>query len=99
LFFVTAAAVLAVAPAAPAQPQAPVRGLPVDEAVNTTYHFDDDPLTAGIVPAVRLLNVEPRAARETVLRPRTSFVRPLILAVEQIGGPFPAPVRVQISRR
>jgi hypothetical protein len=97
--FLAGATALAVAPAAFAQPQAPERGLPVDESANTTYRFDDDPVAAGIIPAVRIIHVEPRAARETVLRPRTSFVGPLIRSVQEIGGPYPPPVRVWISRR
>jgi hypothetical protein len=79
--------------------QAPVRGLPVDTSDVYTYRFDDDSMTApglGDLPKVRVL---PRASRQTVLRPRASFIVPLIRSVETVGDPYPAPIRVRPSHR
>lgn len=100
LFFVTVAAVsiLAAAPAASAQPRAPVRGVPMDQSKLTVYQFEDDPLAAGIVPKGPKLRIRDRAARETVLRPRTSFVVRLVRSVEDIGGPYQRRVTGRLSR-
>lgn len=100
LYFATAAVLsgLVVAPRSFAQTASPSRGLPVDQSRITAYEFDDDPLTAGH-PYFPMLRVRERAARETVLRPRTSFVRPLIRAVESIGDPYPPALRVRRAHR
>jgi len=84
--------------APPAPPQAPVRGVPIDKSSTYTYQFDDDSMTAvglGDVPKLRVL---PRASRETVIRPRASFIVPLIRSIETVGDPYPPPIRVRLSR-
>ena len=49
------------------------------------YEFDDDPLNAGgFGPNDSLIKVRPRAARATLIRPRTSFVPELLKSVEDI---------------
>lgn len=90
--------VLAVVSPSSAQPRAPVRGVPVDASTLTVYRFDDDPLTAGNLPEGPRLRVQERAARETVLRPRTSFVVPLIRSVEAIGDTYGRPLEVRLPR-
>jgi hypothetical protein len=77
--------------------QAPVRGLPVDESRTYTYRFDDDPLTAPGLDNVPRIRVRPTASRETLLRPRASFIVPLMRSVETAGDPYPAPIRVRRS--
>jgi hypothetical protein len=107
MFFATgvAVSVLAAGPPCSAQempaspPQAPVRGIPVDSSGTYTYRFDDDSMTApglGDVPKLRVL---PRASRQTVLRPRASFIAPLIRSIETAGDPYPDPIRVRRSYR
>jgi hypothetical protein len=79
-------------------PPAPVRGVPIDKSSTYTYQFDDDSMTAvglGDVPKLRVL---PHASRETVIRPRASFVVPLIRSIETVGDPYPPPIRVRLSR-
>jgi hypothetical protein len=83
--------------ASASEPQAPVRGLLIDRSDIHTYRFDDDSMTApglGELPKVRVL---PRASRQTVLRPRASFIVPLLRAIETVGDPYPAPIRVRLS--
>lgn len=49
------------------------------------YEFDDDPLNAGgfgINDAV--IKVRPKAARTTLIRPRTSFVPELLKSVQDL---------------
>jgi hypothetical protein len=49
------------------------------------YTFDDDPLNAGGFSANdALIKVRPKAARTTLIRPRTSFVYEMLKSVEQI---------------
>lgn len=49
------------------------------------YTFDDDPLAAGgFGPADATIRVRPRAARTTLIRPRTSFVPEMLKSVENI---------------
>ncbi len=74
---------------------AQARRLPDDRAI---YQFDDDPLTAGMVPNAPRIRVRQKAALETLVQPRTSFVRGLVRSVEAIGGPYPAPIRARPSR-
>ena len=76
-----------------AEPEAPVRGVPIDERNVTTYEFDDDPLSAGL-PYTPIIHVRERAATQTVVRPRTSFVVRLVRSVEEIGDPYPPAVRM-----
>lgn len=96
LFFATCAwtCVLVMAPDSFAQ----ARRLPNDDSDRVVYRFDDDPLTAGVVPEAPSIRVRPRAALETLVEPRASFVGPLIRSVETMGDPYPAPVRVRIPR-
>lgn len=49
------------------------------------YVFDDDPLQAGgLGPQDATIRVRPTAARVTLIRPRTSFVKELLRSVEDI---------------
>lgn len=49
------------------------------------YEFDDDPLHAGgFGPNDMTIRVRPRAARVTLIRPRTSFVYEMLKSVEDI---------------
>jgi hypothetical protein len=84
--------------ATPSPPQAPVRGVPIDRSSTYTYQFDDDSMTAVGLGDVQKLRVLPRASQETVIRPRASFVVPLIRSIETVGDPYPPPIRVRLSR-
>jgi hypothetical protein len=49
------------------------------------YEFDDDPLNAGgFGPNDATIRVRPKAARTTLIRPRTSFVPEMLKSVENI---------------
>jgi hypothetical protein len=49
------------------------------------YEFDDDPLNAGgFGPNDSTIKVRLRAARTTLIRPRTSFVPEMLKSIEQI---------------
>lgn len=49
------------------------------------YTFDDDPLNAGgFGPSDATIRVRARAARTTLIRPRTSFVPEMLKSVENI---------------
>jgi hypothetical protein len=49
------------------------------------YTFDDDPLNAGgFGPNDSTIKVRPKAARTTLIRPRTSFVPEMLKSVEDI---------------
>ena len=49
------------------------------------YEFDDDPLNAGgFGPNDATIRVRPRAARTTLIRPRTSFVPEMLKSVESL---------------
>jgi hypothetical protein len=49
------------------------------------YEFDDDPLNAGgFGPNDATIKVRPRAARTTLIRPRTTFVTEMLKSVENI---------------
>lgn len=49
------------------------------------YEFEDDPLNAGgFGPNDATIRVRPRAARTTLIRPRTSFVPELLKSVENL---------------
>jgi hypothetical protein len=49
------------------------------------YEFDDDPLNAGgFGPNDATIRVRPRAARTTLIRPRTSFVPEMLKSVEAL---------------
>ena len=49
------------------------------------YSFDDDPLSAGgFGPNDATIRVRPRAARTTLIRPRTSFVPEMLKSVENL---------------
>jgi hypothetical protein len=49
------------------------------------YTFDDDPLAAGgFGPNDSTIRVRPRAARTTLIRPRTSFVPEMLKSVENL---------------
>lgn len=49
------------------------------------YEFDDDPLSAGgFGPNDATIKVRPRAARTTLIRPRTHFIPEMLKSVENI---------------
>ena len=49
------------------------------------YDFDDDPLNAGgFGPNDATIRVRPRAARTTLIRPRTTFVPEMLKSVENL---------------
>ena len=56
-----------------------------DTAEGYGYTFDDDPLAAGgFGPNDATIRVRPRAARTTLIRPRTSFVPEMLKSVENL---------------
>jgi len=74
-------AAFALAPAALAQ-EAKAAG---DKADGYGYEFSDDPLNAGgFGPNDATIKVRPRAARTTLIRPRTTFVPEMLKSVENI---------------
>jgi hypothetical protein len=77
----------AIAPAAFAQGKGPGGGAVKDSKSDDGYgyEFDDDPLNAGgFGPNDATIRVRPRAARTTLIRPRTSFVPEMLKSVENI---------------
>ena len=49
------------------------------------YEFEDDPLNAGgFGPNDATIRVRPKAARTTLIRPRTSFVPEMLKSVENL---------------
>lgn len=71
-------AALAVTPAAFAQDEG-------DGGEGYGYEFDDDPLNAGgFGPNDATIRVRPKAARTTLIRPRTSFVPEMLKSVENL---------------
>ncbi|HMR06921.1 MAG TPA: hypothetical protein PKA88_14150 [Polyangiaceae bacterium] len=74
------AAAFVVTPAALAQAKKEAKG---GEGYGST--FEDDPLNAGgFGPNDATIRVRPRAARTTLIRPRTSFVPEMLKSVENI---------------
>jgi hypothetical protein len=62
--------------------QAPAAG---GEGDGYGYDFDDDPLNAGgFGPNDATIRVRPRAARTTLIRPRTTFVPEMLKSVENL---------------
>ena len=56
-----------------------------DKGEGYGYEFDDDPLSAGgFGPNDATIRVRPRAARTTLIRPRTSFVPEMLKSVENL---------------
>jgi hypothetical protein len=56
-----------------------------DTAEGYGYTFDDDPLAAGgFGPNDATIRVRQRAARTTLIRPRTSFVPEMLKSVENL---------------
>jgi len=56
-----------------------------DKADGYGYEFSDDPLNAGgFGPNDATIKVRPRAARTTLIRPRTTFVPEMLKSVENI---------------
>ncbi len=52
---------------------------------NTIYEFGDDALLGGLLDAnAARITVRPRAARSTLVRPRTHFVPQLLRSVEAL---------------
>src|SRR5688572_17539874 len=83
-------AAFVVTPAAFAQDKpAAGAGGPVKDTGKTDdgygYEFEDDPLNAGgFGPNDATIRVRPKAARTTLIRPRTSFVPEMLKSVENI---------------
>jgi hypothetical protein len=76
-------AAFVLAPAAFAQDAKPSAG--GDKADGYGYEFSDDPLNAGgFGPNDATIKVRPRAARTTLIRPRTTFVPEMLKSVENI---------------
>lgn len=49
------------------------------------YEFEDDPLNAGgFGPNDATIRVRPKAARTTLIRPRTSFIVEMLKSVEDL---------------
>ncbi len=77
------AATLVLAPSVFAQGAAKAAESKSDEGYG--YTFEDDPLNAGgFGPNDATIRVRPRAARTTLIRPRTSFVPEMLKSVENI---------------
>lgn len=84
VFAWTAGAVIALA-ASSALAQAPAAGGGGEGAEGYGYTFDDDPLNArGFGPNDATIRVRARAARTTLIRPRTSFVPEMLKSVENL---------------
>ena len=78
-------AAFALAPAVFAQDKAAAGGGGGDKADGYGYEFSDDPLNAGgFGPNDATIKVRPRAARTTLIRPRTTFVPEMLKSVENI---------------
>lgn len=68
-----------------AQDAAPAGGEGGGDKEGYGYEFEDDPLNAGgFGPNDATIKVRPRAARTTLIRPRTSFVTEMLKSVENI---------------
>jgi hypothetical protein len=66
-------------------PAAPAAGAAAGDKEGYGYEFEDDPLNAGgFGPNDATIKVRPRAARTTLIRPRTSFVTEMLKSVENI---------------
>ena len=75
LVALVAVSLVTVAPAAMAQ----------DEGDGYGYEFEDDPLNAGgFGPNDATIRVRPKAARTTLIRPRTTFVPEMLKSVENL---------------
>ena len=85
VFAWTAGALMALA-ASSALAQAPAAGGGGGEgSEGYGYTFDDDPLNAGgFGPNDATIRVRARAARTTLIRPRTSFVPEMLKSVENL---------------
>jgi hypothetical protein len=86
--FAVGIAAFALAPVAHAQGAGAAGAAKVKESKSDEgygYTFDDDPLNAGgFGPNDATIRVRPRAARTTLIRPRTSFVPEMLKSVENI---------------
>jgi len=66
-----------------ASAQQPIQESKTDDGYG--YSFDDDPLNAGgFGPNDATIRVRARAARTTLIRPRTSFVPEMLKSVENL---------------
>jgi hypothetical protein len=86
----TGLAAFVIAPLASAQAGGAGAGAPAAKDAGKSdegygYEFDDDPLNAGgFGPNDATIRVRPKAARTTLIRPRTSFVPEMLKSVENI---------------
>jgi hypothetical protein len=56
-----------------------------DDGEGYGYEFEDDPLNAGgFGPNDATIRVRPKAARTTLIRPRTTFVPEMLKSVENL---------------
>jgi len=56
-----------------------------DDSDGYGYEFEDDPLNAGgFGPNDATIRVRPKAARTTLIRPRTTFVPEMLKSVENL---------------
>ena len=77
------AAVVALAAGAASAQQKEISESKTDDGYG--YSFDDDPLNAGgFGPNDATIRVRARAARTTLIRPRTSFVPEMLKSVENL---------------
>jgi hypothetical protein len=88
-----AVGLMGVSPTAHAQPKAAAAGAPAGGAGGAAggkdegygYTFQDDPLAAGgFGPNDATIRVRPNAVRNTLIRPRTSFVPEMLKSVENL---------------
>jgi hypothetical protein len=76
---------LVLSPSAFAQPKGAAAKEQKGDSEGYGYTFEDDPLNAGgFGPNDATIRVRPRAARTTLIRPRTSFVPEMLKSVENI---------------
>jgi hypothetical protein len=79
----TVAAVLTLAAGVASAQQKDITESKTDDGYG--YSFDDDPLNAGgFGPNDATIRVRARAARTTLIRPRTSFVPEMLKSVENL---------------
>lgn len=80
-----AAALLMLSASSQAQDAAPAAGSTPGSSGDYGYKFEDDPLSAGgFGPSDATIRVRPGPVRQTLIRPRTSFVPEMLKSVENI---------------
>jgi hypothetical protein len=80
-----AAVLLMLSASSRAQDAAPAAGATPGASGDYGYKFEDDPLSAGgFGPSDATIRVRPGPVRQTLIRPRTSFVPEMLKSVENI---------------